>query len=130
MGDVFVPCLTFKKYILPPAAVQLCNFKDTGKLDSLITVNFAIFDGSTGIVFNVAQELLSAVGVKVRVGDGSGVKVFIGVDVGVGECVGEGGGEVGVGVGGRDVCDGEGGRGADVSAGLWSTDFAVGSILT
>jgi len=110
--------------------VQLCNFNNTGKLDSLITVKYAIFDGSTGIVFNVAQELLSGVGDKVCVGDGSGVKVFVGVDVGVCVWVGEGGGEVCVGVGGREVFVGEGGRGADVSVGVRSTDFAVGSILT
>jgi len=86
----------------------------------LIKVNFANFDGSAGIVFNVAQELLSVVGDKVCVGDGSGVKVFVGVNVGVSVWVDEGGGE---------VCVGEGGRGADVSVGLRSTDVAVGSII-
>ena len=87
----------------------------------MIKVNVAVFNGSAGIVFNDAQELLSVVGDRVSVGDGSGVKVFVGVNVGVCECVGEGGGE---------VCVGEGGRGADVSVGVRSTDFAVGSILT
>ena len=86
----------------------------------MITVNVAIFDGSTGFDFNDAQELLSGVGDKVYVGDGSGVLFFVGVNVGVCVCVGEGGGE---------VCVGEGGRGANVSVGLRSTDVAVGSIV-
>ena len=87
----------------------------------MVKVNFAIFCGSAGIVFNVAHELLSAVGDNVCVGDGSGVKVFVGVDVGVRVWVDEGGGE---------VCVGVGGRGADVSVGLRGTDVVVGSILT
>ena len=49
----------------------------------MIKVNSAIFCGSAGIVFNVVQELLSVVGDKVCVGDGSGVHVFVGVNIGV-----------------------------------------------
>jgi len=110
--------------------VQLSNCNNTGKPDSLVKVNFATFDGSAGIVFIVAQELLSVVGDKVCVGDGSGVKVFVGVKVVVCVWVGEGGGEVCVGEGGREVCVGEGGRGADVSVGLRGTEVGVGSITT
>jgi len=64
------------------------------------------------------------------VGDGCGVKDFVGVDVGVCVWVGVGGGEVCVGVGGREVWVGERGRGADVSVGLRGTDVGVGSIAT
>ncbi len=104
----------------------------------MVKVNFAIFRGSTGIVFNVAQELLSVVGDKVCVGDVSGVKVFVGVDVGVcvwvdvggtGVFVFVGGGSVLVAVGGIEVWVEVGGRDVDVGED-WGVPHAVESNKT
>ena len=88
----------------------------------MIKVNFANSSGSAGIVFIVAHELPSVDGDKVCVGDGSGVKVFVGVNVGVCVWVDVGGTGVFVFVGGGSVFVAVGGIGEGISVGGMDVD--------